>query len=465
MARNRSVDLEERRRHAEALVRALPLVPGYGPPLSDEERAGIQASLQHFTARCGKRRHGHVLWVRSPGEFDELTRGRRPLLHRRDRLARRISAVGHAAIRAGHVLLWLIGMFGWFLPHLVVGGLEQRTDIEVGPPPFNAMVIGVTVATMVVSYGSLFLAVSFEPAPRRAPRVRPLRVRMPRGLRPGTPEFRAWLPRDVLSGVDRGPDGRVVLTMAGVAASSVQPGEFLGGPCRRSADLYPVRFREPLRLGRQPGFDGHLRPHELAWLLERGEVAPRRFTRTLLRTHAQLERAFAVRMYRDRAIVLEPPVRFRTERLPDGTSRLHCDDGAAVVWASGEQLYALHGVPVPDDLVERGWDVERIHAEGNGEVRRVAIERMGWADYMRRAGLEPVSTAPDPANGDRQLRLYAIPLVDARVLLMANGSPDRSGAMRQYAELVPSWIRDPVEAAAWQYGVPTETYRQLQRRT
>ena len=70
MARNRSVDLEERRRHAEAFVRALPLVPRYGPPLSDEERAGIQASLQHFTARCGKRRHGHVLWVRSPGEFD-----------------------------------------------------------------------------------------------------------------------------------------------------------------------------------------------------------------------------------------------------------------------------------------------------------------------------------------------------------------------------------------------------------
>jgi hypothetical protein len=76
-----------------------------------------------------------------------------------------------------------------------------------------------------------------------------------------------------------------------------------------------------------------------------------------------------------------------------------------------------------------------------------------------------MDTAPDPANAGRTLRLYAIDGVRARVLVMSNGSPDRSGMLRDYAELVPWFFDDPVAAAAWQYGCPVDTYRQLQRRT
>jgi hypothetical protein len=298
----------------------------------------------------------------------------------------------------------------------------------------------------------------------RARPWRPLCARIGIGVILRPTDFRALLPRELLGTAGRGPDGRAVLTMAGCPAPFVQDGEFLGGTCGRSTDLYPVHFREPWYGGVQT-FDGHLRPHELAWLLERGDVSPRRKARSLLRAHAQLERAFAVRMYRDRAVVLEPPVRFRTERLTDGTARLHCADGPAVEWTTGDRLYMLHGVRVPGDLVEHGWDAARIDAERNSEVRRVAIERLGWTTYLRQSGLKPVATASDPANRARSLRLYAVPAADARVLLMTNGSPDRSGRIRMYAEPVPAWIDDPVAAAAWQYGVPVDIYRRLQRRT
>jgi hypothetical protein len=465
--RSRSAGLDERRRHAEAFVRSLPPAPEYGP-LTDEERAGIEAAVRRYPVQRGDRWHGRVLWARSPAEFRKLCRGRERLpLRRGDRVAHRFSVGSTVVLRAVQVLLCVSCFLG------ALAALEWAVVLYwlIGDD-LNTVSTGWILAGFVpawtLSILLLLLGGSLASRWRRSMpqwRARPLCVRMPRGLRPGTPEFRAWLPRELLGGVERGPDGRVVLSMVGCAASSMQDGEFLGGHCGRSADLYPVRFRELPGRGRRQAFDGHLRPHELAWLLDRREVAPRRFARTLLHARAQVERAFAVRVFRDVAVVLEPPIRFRTERLPDGTSRVHCDDGPAVEWASGDRTYALHGVAVPKDLVEQGWGVPQIDAARSSEVRRVAIERLGWATYLERAGLEPVATAPDPANGDRSLRLYAIPELAARVLLMANGSPDRSGGMRQYAELVPSSPDDPVAAAAWQYGVPVDIYSQLQRRT
>ena len=166
-------------------------------------------------------------------------------------------------------------------------------------------------------------------------------------------------------------------------------------------------------------------------------------------------------------VVLEPPVQMHTEKAGDGV-RLHREDGPALVWADGQEEFYLHGVRIPAELAAREPTVRELHAERNSEVRRVLIEREGWPHYITRAGLRLVAHAPDPGNPGRELRLYRTParVFDSdRLLLMTNGSPDRSGALRQYAELVPDGLDDPVEAAAWQYGVPTEVYRDLARRT
>jgi hypothetical protein len=112
--------------------------------------------------------------------------------------------------------------------------------------------------------------------------------------------------------------------------------------------------------------------------------------------------------------------------------------------------------------------VERIHRHGNSEVRRAAIDRMGWLTYISAAGLRLVASAPDPANPPHHLELYEDPggrLGDARVLVMTNASPHRSGRLLRYAETVPAAIDDPVKAAAWQFDCPVWLYRQLNRRT
>lgn len=170
----------------------------------------------------------------------------------------------------------------------------------------------------------------------------------------------------------------------------------------------------------------------------------------------------------DFVIACEPPIELHLERDETGTLRPHRADGPAVRWRDGLRVHFLHGVQVPASLIAGSWDVETIHAHPNSEVRRVAIEQLGWLEYIRQARLRLVTSAPDPGNPPHELLLYEDPqgrLGDARVLVMTNGSPDRSGEIRRYAETVPAAIDDPVAAAAWQYGCPVETYRDLQRRT
>ena len=107
--------------------------------------------------------------------------------------------------------------------------------------------------------------------------------------------------------------------------------------------------------------------------------------------------------------------------------------------------------------------------EPNSEIRRAALERIGWDRVIAEQGWKPIATCPDPGNDPHELALYALTeqFYDEPVnlLLMTNGSPDRDGSLRQYAETVPASITDPLAAAAWQYDVPPEMYAQIKRRT
>jgi hypothetical protein len=172
--------------------------------------------------------------------------------------------------------------------------------------------------------------------------------------------------------------------------------------------------------------------------------------------------------FRHLCVISDRPTVLRVE-IGDDTEALHCADGPAIAWADGFALYFWHGLAVPAGLVEGdGWPVERIHREANTEIRRAAIERIGWAAYIERAGLRAVASAPDPGNAPHRLELYDPPpgvAPNARILLMTNGSPERSGRRPRYAELVPADIDDPITAAAWQYGCDPELYARLERRT
>lgn len=175
--------------------------------------------------------------------------------------------------------------------------------------------------------------------------------------------------------------------------------------------------------------------------------------------------------HRGLCVIAERPAELHTEPVPGGLHgevRLHRQDGPAVRFGDGAHAYVRHGTYVPDWVIEEPT-VERIHREPNIEVRRSAIEHIGWDAYIDQAGLECLATAPDPGNTGSVLRLYHVPQqpwrAPTRVLVVVNGSAEPDGRRRRYGLTVPTEIDDPVSAAAWTYGLTADQYSQLARRT
>ncbi|WP_245819862.1 DUF6745 domain-containing protein [Rhodococcoides yunnanense] len=169
-------------------------------------------------------------------------------------------------------------------------------------------------------------------------------------------------------------------------------------------------------------------------------------------------------------VMSERPTALRTEPTPGGVHnqrRLHEPDRPALEFADGTAVFVLHGTIVPDWVV-LDPSVERISAERNVEVRRCAIERIGWDSYIDAAGLELIDRSDDPGNPGCMLQLYTTP--DgwgrrSRILLAVNGSRERDGHRRRYGLHVPHWMPSAMDAAGWTYGISGADYADLLRRT
>ena len=115
--------------------------------------------------------------------------------------------------------------------------------------------------------------------------------------------------------------------------------------------------------------------------------------------------------------------------------------------------------------------VQQIAAEKNTEIRRCAIESLGWPTYLQALNVQPISVEDDPGNPGHQLALYDVPDADrlfgghVRLLVMDNASRDRDGSRRTFGETVPGHLTSAVDAAAWQFAVEPAVYRQLERAT
>lgn len=81
----------------------------------------------------------------------------------------------------------------------------------------------------------------------------------------------------------------------------------------------------------------------------------------------------------------------------DGAGRLHCENGPALRYSDGLELYAWHGVQVPPLVIKAPASItlQMIKDTHNSEVRRVMIERRGGlARYAMDGGFTLVDELP-----------------------------------------------------------------------
>jgi hypothetical protein len=106
--------------------------------------------------------------------------------------------------------------------------------------------------------------------------------------------------------------------------------------------------------------------------------------------------------------------------------------------------------------------------ESNQEIRRCAIEMIGWDRLVDSMGLAPVATSPDPGNPGQTIDLYDLPRQvyeePVRLIVVANGTVESDGRRRRFGLTCPASISDPVAAAAWTVDMPVDVYRTLAAR-
>jgi hypothetical protein len=115
-----------------------------------------------------------------------------------------------------------------------------------------------------------------------------------------------------------------------------------------------------------------------------------------------------------------------------------------VVYPDGWAIYAVHGVRIPEYVIERPHEitVALIESETNAEIRRVMLERYGWSRYIHDCGAEVVDSVPEDhviagLRGARLLRKELAGEPEAIVYLdMINSTPEPDGSYRHYLERI-----------------------------
>ncbi|MEV4359483.1 DUF6745 domain-containing protein [Nonomuraea sp. NPDC049625] len=167
------------------------------------------------------------------------------------------------------------------------------------------------------------------------------------------------------------------------------------------------------------------------------------------------------------------PAELHLEQVGEGARavhRPHRADGPTAGWSDGFGVYFWHGTHVPRAVIDDTLTTDEILRETNAEIRRCAIERRGWDRFIIEAGLEQIGPAvPDPGNPGQTLTLHDVPediyATHVRVLLCTNGTVERDGTRRRFGLTVPADCSDPIQAAAWTYGLTPAQYAGAQRRS
>lgn len=139
----------------------------------------------------------------------------------------------------------------------------------------------------------------------------------------------------------------------------------------------------------------------------------------------------------------------------DADHNLHCEDGPAVAYPDGWELFFWHGTPV-----EKEWIMDKENVDPtlaltweNAEERRCLAEILGWEKVLDQLNPVVIDKDSDPEMGEL-LEVSHESLGD---------SPERflrvkCGTGRNFVLPVPPEMKTAVEANAWTYGLETDFF-------
>ena len=134
------------------------------------------------------------------------------------------------------------------------------------------------------------------------------------------------------------------------------------------------------------------------------------------------------------------------ERNRNKALQLHNEHGAALAFADGLSVYAIHGVRVPEVVIEKpkSITVKMISDEANAEVRRIMIDRFGRERWLKDSGAQKI-------HRDEFGTLYQ--LGHEMAVEVVNSTPGSDGTRKKYLLWVDpngyGGIRTAREAVAW----------------
>ena len=145
--------------------------------------------------------------------------------------------------------------------------------------------------------------------------------------------------------------------------------------------------------------------------------------------------------------------------LRDPQGRLHSLEGKAIEWPDGWGLYMVHGTQVPAEWIEdkESLTPEKALREQNIELRRAAMEIVGWGTVLEKLNARVVDEDSDPAIGT--LLVCDLPGASNEYFLRV-----RCATGRDFILPVPP-AKTALEANAATYGLTSKEYRQLEVRT
>ena len=133
----------------------------------------------------------------------------------------------------------------------------------------------------------------------------------------------------------------------------------------------------------------------------------------------------------------------------DNQGRLHAETGPALAYPDGWEIWAWHGVRVPQEVIERPQELEVKAAlnQSNVEVRRVMLTRIGPERLQAELPAKALDEDIDGRGAPRKL----FQLGDIRDRSFVGYTCPSTGRVYP-AQPVPPEVRTCAEAVAWRFG-------------